>query len=522
MASQGSGRHALLVAAGILLTRVLGFIRERVFAHYLGSSAAADAFRAALRIPNVLRNLLGEGALSASFIPVYASLTTRDDPRAARALAGSVAGILLAASGAASLIGIALAPAITQAVAPGFDEQTTRLTVALVRILFPMSGLMILSAWCLGILNSHRRFFLPYAAPAVWNIAGIAALVGAAQWLVGPDLPVEDRLHALATALAWGTLAGSALQLIIQLPTCWRLLQGLPVSLKANVEGVGNVLRAWGPLVIGTGVAQISGLVDTLLGSLLGQGSVANLGYAQLLQTLPISLFGVSVAAVALPDLSRDAAGAAPAAQLQARLAAGFRTITFYVIAASVAYIALGREIVAALFQTGRFGTAEAAAVGGILAAYGIGITGHATAKLFASGYYALRDTRTPVAIAVLSLAISTAAAILLMRRMGAAGIALGASIGAFVNLVLQVRGLTPRVGRILGRAEWGAVLKAILAAGMAGLAARGVATLLAGAHPLTVGGAALVMFGAAYLAATYAFGHPDARRLTRFANRGA
>ncbi|MGH7752749.1 MAG: lipid II flippase MurJ, partial [Gemmatimonadales bacterium] len=253
----------------------------------------------------------------------------------------------------------------------------------------------------------------------------------------------------------------------------------------------------------------------------LGQGAVANLGYAQLLQALPISLFGVSVAAVALPDLARDATGPSPAAQLQPRLAAGFRTITFYVIAASVAYIALGREIVAALFQTGRFGAAEAGVVGGILAFYGIGITGHATAKLFASGYYALRDTRTPVTIAVLSLAVSTVAAVCLMRRMGPAGIARGATIGAFVNLSLQVRGLGARVGRILGRAEWWALFQALLAAVLAGLAARGVVTLLAGANALVVGGAALVMFGVAYLAATYAFGHPDARRLTRFATRG-
>src|SRR5512136_422521 len=163
--TRSAGRSAALVGAGILVSRLVGFVRERVFAYYFGNSAAADAVRAALKIPNLIRNLLGEGTLSASFIPVYARLVESDDPRAARALAGSVASILLIASAI---------PAVTAVVAPGFDPATRRLTVTLVRIIFPGSGLLVLAAWCLGILNTHRRFFLPYAAPAVWNITQIA------------------------------------------------------------------------------------------------------------------------------------------------------------------------------------------------------------------------------------------------------------------------------------------------------------------------------------------------------------
>jgi len=157
---ESGGRHAARVAAGILVTRVLGYVRERVFAHYFGNGAAADAFRAALRIPNALRNLLGEGTLSASFIPVYAQLN-EDNKEAARALAGAILGLLLLASGLLAVIGIAFAPAITAIVAQGFDGPRRELTTVLVRILFPMTGLMVVSAWCLGILNTHRRFFLP-------------------------------------------------------------------------------------------------------------------------------------------------------------------------------------------------------------------------------------------------------------------------------------------------------------------------------------------------------------------------
>jgi len=201
----GGGRHAAQVAAGILLTRVLGYLRERLFAYYFGNaSVAADAFRAALRIPNAIRNLLGEGTLSASFIPVYAALSQRADRRAARALAGAVLALLLLATGALAVLGIAFAPGITTLIAKGFDAPRRDLTITLVRILFPMTGLMVVSAWCLGVLNTHRRFFLPYAAPALWNIAGIVAMVGAGTWFANHALPLDRQLHRLALALAWG------------------------------------------------------------------------------------------------------------------------------------------------------------------------------------------------------------------------------------------------------------------------------------------------------------------------------
>ena len=235
---------AARVAAGILVTRVLGYVRERVFAYYFGSSAAADAFRAALKIPNAIRNLLGEGTLSASFIPVYAALNEREDKQAARALAGAVMGLLLLASGVLALLGIAFAPAITAIVAQGFDAQRRELTTILVRILFPMTGLMVVSAWCLGILNTHRRFFLPYAAPALWNVAGIVAMVVAASWLAGRSLPLPDQLYRLSLALAWGTVVGSVLQIAVQLPACWRLLGGIALRFSTAPEGVRQVIVA--------------------------------------------------------------------------------------------------------------------------------------------------------------------------------------------------------------------------------------------------------------------------------------
>ena len=506
------------MAAGILVTRVLGYVRERVFAYYFGNdSIPADAFRAALRIPNTIRNLLGEGTLSASFIPVYASLNERADKGAARALAGAVLGLLLLASGVLALLGIALAPAITTLIAKGFDEPRRQLTISLVRILFPMTGLMVISAWCLGVLNTHRRFFLPYAAPALWNVAGIVAMLAAGTWFANRALSPDAQLHRLALALAWGTVAGSVLQIAVQLPACWRLLHGIALRLSAAPEGVRNVLLAWLPLLVGAGVAQLSGLIDTLLGSFTGPGGVSALGYAQLIQILPISLFGVSVAAVSLPELSRDAAGGGggggPNEQLRGRIAVGFRRIVFFIVPSSIAFIVLAREIVAALYQTGRFTSDATALVGSVLAAYGVGLLGQATVKLFASGFYAMRDTRTPVKIAALSLVVSTGLAWVLMRWLGAPGIALGSSLGAFLNTTLHLRDLSRRIGGVLRGPDWRAFGIALAAGIVAGAGAGGAAHVTAGLAPVPRGVLVLAIFGMVYGALTLLLKHPDAIR---------
>jgi putative peptidoglycan lipid II flippase len=505
---------------------VLGYVRERVFAHYFGNdSIPADAFRAALRIPNTLRSLLGEGTLLGSFIPVYAALNERPDKGPARSLAGAILGMLVLASGLLAVLGIALAPAITTLIATGFDEPRRQLTITLVRILFPMTGLMVVSAWCLGILNTHRRFFLPYAAPALWNIAGIVALLAAGTWFANRSLPLDAQLHRLSLALAWGTVAGSLLQIAVQLPTCWRLLQGIPLRLSASSEGVRHVVAAWLPLLVGAGVAQLSGLIDTLLGSFTGAGGVSALGYAQLIQMLPISLFGVSVTAVSLPELSREAAGgvggggegggkgAAPNDLLRARIAVGFRRIVFLVLPSSIACIALSREIVAALYQTGRFTADATTLVASVLAAYGVGLVAQATVKLFASGFYAMRDTRTPVKIAAFSLVVSTALAWVLMRWLGTPGIALGSSIGAFLNTALNLRGLSGRLGSVLRGADWRASGITLVAGALAGAGAVTVARLTGGVAPVPRGVLVLGIFGMVYAALTLALKHPDAVR---------
>jgi putative peptidoglycan lipid II flippase len=503
---QSSGRLAGRVAAGIIVTRLLGLVRERLIARYFGAGPAADAFGAALKIPNLIRNLLGEGTLSASFIPVYASLIQRGREDDSRRLAGVTVSLLVVLTAVSVLVGIGLAPIITDFVAPGFSGLTRELTVRLVQILFPMSALMIVSAWCLGVLNTHGRFFLSYAAPAMWNVAQIATLVALGARLAGTPLII---------ALAWGALAGSGLQILIQLPSTLRLIKGIYWSLDLATPGLRQVVRAWLPVVFGAGVAQISSIIDTQLASLLHGGAVASLRYTQLLSTLPLSLFGVSIAAAALPDLSRDAAGDALEV-LRTRVADGLRRLAFFVLPAAFALAALGKPMVAAVFQTGRFGPRETIIVTGILAAYAIGIPAQASIKLLASGYYAQGDTRTPVWIAAGSMMLSAGTAFVLMHWFGPAGIALGSAIGGWVSMSLHYHGLSGRVGRLLRQKETRLLWITLLASGVA-TAGASLAARAAGGKPWPTTIVALSTFFVVYEGMGLALRHPDAHALVRF-----
>jgi putative peptidoglycan lipid II flippase len=492
---------AFRVAAGIATTRLLGLVRVRIFAYYFGVGPWADAFGAALRIPNVIRNLLGEGTLSASFIPVFAGMLENDDKEGARNLAGVVVSLLAVLAALSAFLGILAAPAITTFVAPRFDEHTRALTITLVRIMFPMSGMMILSAWCLGVLNSHRKFFLSYAAPSVWNVAQIGTLVALGSAMVTDDLIV---------ALAWGALGGGVAQFLIQVPSVLRLLGGLRLSLATSTAGVREVMVAWVPVVIGAGVMQLSSIIDIQLGSLVGRDAVGLLVYAQLLAILPVSLFGISVAASQLPEMSRDASADRVSA-LRKRLIDGQTRIGLFVIPSALLYFSVGGVVVALLYQNGRFGAEDTALVASILAAYAIGLPGQSMVKLLASGHYAVGNTKTPMRISALSLVVSACCAFLLMQRYGAVGIALGSSIGVYVNVSLNLWKLRNSVGTVFN----GAVSRAHLRAAMGGVVAMGVALfaegLLPAVSPLLEGPIVILVFAITYMGAVIAFGHPEA-----------
>lgn len=512
-------RPALAVGAGIFLSRLVGFGRDVAIAAFFGTSVAADAYAAALRIPNIIRNLLGEGTLSASFIPVYSGLLGRQADSDARRLAGNVLGLLLVLAAGLSGLGILLAPWLTRVLVPGWPQDAVALTTWLVRILFPMAGFMILAAWCLGVLNSHRRFFLSFAAPAVWNLSQIAGLL--IGWRAG--------WTPLVVVLAWSTLIGGALQFLVQLPAA-RLLAGrIRLSLDIAWGPVRRVLTNFGPVVLGAGVAQISSFLDVFLASFLASGAVATLYYSQRLYFLPLSLFGISVAASSLPELSREAELDAQHA-LRQRLAQGFRSVAFTVLPSAFVFILFGDWIVATLFQRGDFTIRDTQLVHATLAAYGIGLLAGSSVKLFASGFHAMLDTRTPVRYAVVGLVVGAGAAAVLMWPLYVPGLAVGAALGSWTYLILLWNGLRKRVGSLFGRDDFVYLLK-LVAACLAGAAVTlGLHAMLALPEPveaaqltrlwLTLG--TLGSFGVVYLATAYLIGSVPAGGLRVWTERAS
>src|SRR5579884_2098806 len=340
----GVGRHAFLVAAGILLSRLTGLVRDRIFAHYFGITYVADAFKAALRIPNMLQNLFGEGVLSASFIPVYARLLAQKDEEEAGRVAGAVAAMLALIVSIIVLVGVLATPYFIDLIAPGYQGATRALTIQLVRVLFLGAGLLVMSAWCLGILNSHRRFFMSYTAPVAWNLVMIGTLVGFGS---------RRNLSDLAVALAWGSVAGSGLQFAVQLPAVLKLVRLLRVRLDAASAHAREVMRNFVPVFFSRGVVQISGYVDVWLASWLPLGAVTGLSNAQLLYTLPGSLFGMSVSAAELPAMSSILGEQAEVAgYLRDRLNRGLRQIAFFIVPSAMAFLALGDVVTGAVLVT--------------------------------------------------------------------------------------------------------------------------------------------------------------------------
>ncbi|NNE72449.1 MAG: murein biosynthesis integral membrane protein MurJ [Acidimicrobiales bacterium] len=460
-----------LVAAGIMLSRVAGLVREVVIAAFMGGGVATDAFRYALRIPNLLQNLLGEGVLSASFIPVYTDLLEQKRPGDARRLAGAILGFLCTIVGAVALIGIFLARPLTQLLTLfQLSDPVLDATVPLVRIMFVGVGFLVLSAWCLGILNSHREFFLSYVAPVVWNLAIIVlgVFAGLRGWAA----------LDVARALAWGVVIGGVLQFGVQLPAVRRLVPAVRPRLDAGDEHVRDVLTRFAPTVAGRGVVQLSSYFDLMLAAFLATGALSALGFAQVLYLLPISLFAMSIAAAELPELSRLQSSPD---ELVLRTTLGYRRIAFFVTFVAVVYLALGDLIVGALYQSigstflGRseFSDSLVVVVWWVLAAQALGLVAMACSRLTQNALYAVGNTVGPARVAGLRVLVAAIAGLIIafqldqirvengviegfwsafglsgplpkgdrsvegLFRMGAVGLGLGSAIAAWVEVVL-------------------------------------------------------------------------------------
>jgi putative peptidoglycan lipid II flippase len=515
-----AGRNAFLVAAGIFLSRIAGFVRERILAYYFGNTLVADAFRAALKIPNFLQILFGEGVLSASFIPVYARSQAQGQKEEAGRVAGAIFSLLAVITSLLVLAGVLATPWLIAVIAPGFDGEKRRLTIQLVRILFPGVGFLVLSSWCLGILNSHGKFFLSYASPVVWNAVVIASLI----WYGG-----RADLSRLAVYGIWGSVAGSLLQLLIQLPVVLRLAPALRLGFGLADQSVRTVIRNFFPVFVSRGVVQLSAYVDTVLASPLPTGAVSALGYAQTIYILPVSLFGMAVSAAELPAMSSAMGNEEQVAGLlRARISASTRRIGFFVVPSAVAFLALGDVIAAAIYQTGKFHRSDSVWVWGILAGSAIGLVASTVGRLYSSAYYALRDTRTPLRYAVLRVVLTTVlgylAAMPLPKllgidpKWGVAGLTASAGVAAWLEFVLLRRGMERRIGRMQFPVTYFAKLwlSAIVAAGLAW----GIRLGLHPQQPQAAAALLLIPYALAYLGLTALLGIDQisslARRLAR------
>lgn len=528
-------RGSFLVAAGILLSRIAGLVREVAISAYLGVGTTADVFKAALRIPNLLQNLLGEGVLSASFIPVYSRLLDEDRRQADR-LAGNILGLLIAVMAAVVAVGVLLARPLTHLITPGYTGERLELTVTLLRIMFPGIALLVLSAFCTGVLNSHRQFFLSYVSPVMWNAAQIAFVVAAALY-GATDV-------GIAHALAWGVVVGAAAEVAIQVRPVVALLHGVQLSFGTSSGHVRDVLRRFVPVVVGRGVVQLLTYVDLVLASLLAVGAVSALTYGQVLYLLPISLFGMAVAAAELPELSRM--GRAGRAAIRERLHTGMERITFYVAITAVTYIFAGDVIVGALLQRGEFHAEDSRLVWFVIATFALGLLGTTRSRLLQNGLYALDRPKLVARIAVVRVGMAALLGALFMfpldrlaivgssieqagsfgfsplpgavrsagdlARLGVVGLALGAAISSWVEYRLLKGALEWRIGR-LPRAGHG-TRWSLIAAGASGVLAAGLRAVTDHHPRLVAAGLVLVPTAFTYLLITTTMAVPEATAL--------
>lgn len=452
----------------------------------------------------MLSNLFGEGVLSASFVTVYAKLRAKRDDEEAEHVAAAVFGILSVVCATLVLLGILAAPLLVDLIAPGFPPDKRALTVKLVRILFPATGLMVMSAWCLGVLNSHRRFLLSYTAPVASNAVTIACLLS-----LGPH---NNRLENLAVDLAWANILGAALTFLVQVPPVMSYLPGFRPVIDFTSANVRIVVKNFGPVFFGRGVVQLSAFIDGIIASWLPQGSLSALAYAQIISILPISLFSMSVSAAELPALSSALGGAEEIAQfLRVRLLAGLRRIAFFVVPSAVAFLFLGDIVSGAIYQSGKFGHVQSVEVWTILGGSAVGLLATAMGRLYSSAYYALLDTRTPLKFATVRVVLTIALGFLFALGIphwlgislywGAAGLTASAGMAGWVEFTLLRRGLAKRIGDVSISPQFAAKLwtTALIAGAIAYLIKLGIGF----SHPRLLAVCALPVYAGIYLAGT-------------------
>ena len=441
-AHAGMVRDVGSIGLATLVSRILGFIRDMVVAHAFGAGLITDAFLVAFRIPNLFRRLLAEGALSTAFVPVFTEyLTTRSREEYQRMLR-SLAGTLLLILVVVSLLGMALAPVIVRLMAPGFwaDQGKAALAVHLTRMMFPYLLFVGLAALAMGVLNASRNFFTGALGPAVLNIGMISAV-----------LFLSPQLKHPIFGLAIGVLVGGLGQFLLQLPAVQRQGVSLAPAFDFTHPVLLRIARLMGPTLFGLSVTQLNIFVDTLLASLLPEGSVSFLYYADRIVEFPLGVFGISIATAALPSMAMHAARQ-DLDGLKRTLNFALRLSCFVMIPASVGIFCLRTPIVRLLFERGGFDRTDTIQTAWALGFYSVGLVAFAGVKIVAQAFYSLGDTRTPVRLAVITMLLNIVLNLLFMGPLAHGGLAFATSCSASVNFLWLLFALRRRSGLIGGR----------------------------------------------------------------------
>ncbi|MEO0085191.1 MAG: murein biosynthesis integral membrane protein MurJ [candidate division WOR-3 bacterium] len=451
-------RRVGLFTVGTLVSRILGVVRESVFAYLFGAGMATDAFNVAFRIPNFLRDVFAESALSAAFVPAFVESLNKEDRQRTWRFASAVVTVLGLALSILVILGIIFAPQVVRVVALGFADEPAKfnLTVVLTRIMFPFLLFVALAAWAMGVLNACGTFFTPAVAPAAFNVFSAVVPLISYGWL-------RSRGVNPIAGMAWGVTIGAAAQFLIQVPHLFRHGFRFRPLLDLGDERLRRVFTRWIPVVLGFASWQVSALVNTFLLAFLPEGSVTWVNYAYRIQHLPAGLFGVAIGAVALAEFSHAASSSADLVRQRFRHAMGL--VSVLTLPAALILLALSVPVVRLVYQHGRFTAMDTAFTAQALALYSLGIWAAAAARNCAAGFFSLGDTRTPAIAAAGSVLLNIVLNLVLMRIIGFLSFPLVTSLTQFAYFGLLFLLLRRRTGGLAGRAVASVALRSLVAA---------------------------------------------------------
>jgi putative peptidoglycan lipid II flippase len=460
---QSVAKSAGIVSVAVMFSRVLGLVREMIFARYFGAGFLNDAYQVAFRIPNVLRDLFAEGALSAAFVKVFTDYQINKSEAEAWKLASLVMNALAIILSVVTIIGVVFSKQFINLIADGFSPEKAALATTLTQIMFPFILLVALAAVAMGVLNTKGVFGIPASASTVFNVASIAFGLGIAYWLSGggwtksfdknaiPEMPAQWAIIGMAI----GTLIGGATQFLMQVPSLYKVGFRFSPLVSFTDEGVRRVMSLMAPAILGTSAVQINVLINTFFVSSI-DGGVSWLGYAFRLMQFPIGVFGVAIGTASVPVLSR-LASQGNFGEFRTTLSQSLKLVFLMTLPSACGLVVLGEPIIRLIYERGAFKSSDVSMTAWALAGYSIGLTGYAAIKILSPAFYAMNDAKTPMIIAVCSIAVNAVASyffrnLLQPYNLGHVGVALATSCVALVNFFALAYLMRKKIDRINGR----------------------------------------------------------------------